>query len=192
MLFVDLDGFKGINDSLGHHRGDELLIAVASRLTHALRAPDTAARIGGDEFAVLVDDLHDEREAVIVANRMLEALREPITLAGQELTVRASIGVATARGPGGDLLRDADVAMYQAKNQGRDRVVSFDADMHAAMIAGVALENDLRCALRERRVLARLPADRRPRDRPRRAPPRRCCAGSTRRWSSSRWPRRPG
>ncbi len=147
VLFIDLDGFKGINDSLGHHGGDELLIAVAERLSRALRAPDTAARIGGDEFAVLVDDLHDERDAVIVANRMLEALREPVTLAGQELTVRASIGVATARGPGGDLLRDADVAMYQAKNQGRDRVVSFDAGMHAAMIAGVALENDLRRAL---------------------------------------------
>jgi len=149
VLFVDLDGFKGINDSLGHHRGDELLIEVARRLSAALRAPDTAARLGGDEFAVLVDDLRDEREAVTVAKRMLTALRKPITLGGQEFDVRASIGVATARGPGEDLLRDADLAMYQAKNQGRDRVVSFDAAMHSALVAGVALENDLRCALRK-------------------------------------------
>jgi predicted signal transduction protein with EAL and GGDEF domain len=96
---------------------------------------------------VLVDGLDDEREAVLVAKRMLDALRAPLTLNGQDVTVRASIGVATARGPGGDLLRDADLAMYQAKAQGRDRVVSFDCQMHEAMIAGVAMENDLRRAL---------------------------------------------
>jgi diguanylate cyclase (GGDEF)-like protein len=147
VLFVDLDGFKSINDSLGHGRGDELLIAVGKRLADTLRAGDTAARLGGDEFAVLVDALEDEREAVTVAKRVLAALRSPVTLTGQEFTVRASIGVATARGPGGDLLRDADLAMYQAKAQGRDRVVSFDCAMHEAMIAGVAMENDLRRAL---------------------------------------------
>ncbi len=147
VLFVDLDGFKTINDSLGHARGDELLIAVASRLSESLRAGDTAARLGGDEFAVLLDGLADEREAVIVAKRMLETLRGPVAVAGQEMLVRASIGVATARGPGGDLLRDADLAMYQAKAQGRDRVVSFDCEMHEAMLASVAMENDLRRAL---------------------------------------------
>ena len=134
VLFVDLDGFKSINDSLGHARGDELLIAVAKRLSETLRAGDTAARLGGDEFAVLLDGLTDEREAMTVAARMLEALR-PIA--------PASIGVATARQPGGDLLRDADLAMYQAKAQGRDRVLSFDCEM----LAGIALENDLRRAL---------------------------------------------
>lgn len=147
VLFLDLDGFKTINDSLGHGRGDELLIAVAQRLHGALRAGDTAARLGGDEFAVLVDGLVDEREALGVAQRMLDALRPPVPLAGQPVTVRASIGVATATGPGGDLLRDADLAMYQAKAQGRDRVVSFDGEMHAAMVASVAMEHELRQAL---------------------------------------------
>ena len=147
VLFLDLDGFKTINDSLGHARGDELLIAVATRLSEALRAGDTAARLGGDEFSVLVDGLTDEREAVLVAQRMLDALRAPVDLGGHVVTVRASIGVATARGPGGDLLRDADLAMYQAKSQGRDRVVAFDGDMHAAIVASVALEHELRQAL---------------------------------------------
>jgi diguanylate cyclase (GGDEF)-like protein len=134
VLFVDLDGFKTINDSLGHARGDELLIAVAHRLAESLRAGDTAARLGGDEFAILLDGLTDEREAMTVATRMLEALRA---------IAPASIGVATSRGPGGDLLRDADLAMYQAKSQGRDRVLSFDC----AMLADIAMENDLRRAL---------------------------------------------
>ena len=195
VLFVDLDGFKTINDSLGHARGDELLIAVAARLSEALRAGDTAARLGGDEFAVLLDGLTDEREAV--RRRPADARRA--ARAGDArragVTVRASIGVATARGPGGDLLRDADLAMYQAKAQGRDRVVSFDGDMHEAMLAGVALENDLRRALDGRRAV-RSRSSRSSTSRPaRRAPPRRCCAGHARhvrRASSSRWPRRPG
>ena len=89
---------------------------------------------------MLLDGLTDEREAVLVAKRMLDALRTPADLGGHVVTVRASIGVATARGPGGDLLRDADLAMYQAKSQGRDRVVSFDEDMHAAMVASVGAE----------------------------------------------------
>ena len=147
VLFVDLDGFKAVNDTLGHARGDELLTTVANRLSGALRGGDTAARLGGDEFAVLVDGLFDEREAVTVAKRMLEAVNAPVMLGGQEINVRASIGVATAREPGENLLRDADLAMYQAKAQGRGRVVSFDNDMHAAMLASVAMENDLRRAL---------------------------------------------
>ena len=147
VLFLDLDGFKTVNDSLGHGRGDELLVAVAGRLADTLRAGDTAARLGGDEFAVLLTDLPAEGEAPLIAERILEALRAPFGLAGHELAVRASVGIATARGPGGDLLRDADLAMYQAKAQGRDRVVSFDGAMHAAMLARMALERDLRRAL---------------------------------------------
>ena len=88
VLFLDLDGFKTINDSLGHARGDELLIAVAARLSEALRAGDTAARLGGDEFSVLIDGLTDEREAVLVAQRMLDALRTPVDLGGHAVTVR--------------------------------------------------------------------------------------------------------
>jgi diguanylate cyclase (GGDEF)-like protein len=147
VLFLDLDGFKTVNDSLGHGRGDELLVAVAERLAGALRAGDTAARIGGDEFAILVEALAVEHEAVVVADRVMAALRAPFALDGQKLAVRASIGIATARVPGGDLLRDADLAMYQAKAQGRDRVVGFDSEMHAAMVARMALEADLRRAL---------------------------------------------
>ena len=147
VLFLDLDGFKTVNDSLGHGRGDELLVAVAERLTGVLRVGDTGARLGGDEFAVLVADLANEADAALVGERILEALRPPFRLGGQELAVRASVGIATARGPGGDLLRDADLAMYQAKAQGRDRIVGFDGAMHAAMLARMALERDLRKAL---------------------------------------------
>jgi diguanylate cyclase (GGDEF)-like protein len=147
VLFLDLDGFKTINDSLGHGCGDELLVAVAQRLDGVLRAGDTAARLGGDEFAILIEALDVEHEALLVAERIMVALRAPFQLGGHEISVRASIGVATARGPGGDLLRDADLAMYQAKAQGRDRVVGFDGDMHAAMVDRLELEGDLRRAL---------------------------------------------
>jgi diguanylate cyclase (GGDEF)-like protein len=147
VLFLDLDGFKTVNDSLGHGRGDELLVAVAQRLASVLRVGDTAARLGGDEFAILLEALSSEQEAVRVAERIMAALRAPLTLSGQDVAVRASIGIATARGPGGDLLRDADLAMYQAKAQGRDRIVGFDSEMHAAMVDRMAMESDLRRAL---------------------------------------------
>jgi diguanylate cyclase len=146
VLFVDLDGFKTINDSLGHAGGDELLVAVAERVTSVLRAGDTAARLGGDEFAILLEGLSDEREALIVAERVTAALRAPFAVGGLDVRVRASIGVATGEG---DLLRDADVAMYQAKAQGRDRVAVFDCGMHDALVERVALENDLRRALED-------------------------------------------
>jgi diguanylate cyclase (GGDEF)-like protein len=147
VLFLDLDGFKTVNDSLGHGLGDELLVGVARRLESVLRAGDTAARLGGDEFAILVEDLDADRQAVIVADRIMAALRAPFTIGGQEVAARASIGVATAGGPGSDLLRDADLAMYQAKADGRDRIVGFNGDMHAAMVERMALEGDLRRAL---------------------------------------------
>ena len=114
---------------------------------------------------MLLDGLTDEREAVLVAKRMLDALRAPVDLGGHVVTVRASIGVATARGPGGDLLRDADLAMYQAKSQGRDRVVSFDEDMHAAMVASVATRARAAAGAGGGRAVARVPADRGPGDR---------------------------
>ncbi len=147
VLFLDLDGFKTINDSLGHSRGDQLLQAVAGRLAGALRASDTAARLGGDEFAVLVEDLADEQEALAVARRILEALDTPFAVGESDFMVRASVGVTTAREPGRDLLRDADLAMYQAKAQGRNRVVLFDCAMHSDVVARLAMERDLRGAL---------------------------------------------
>ena len=134
MLFVDLDGFKTINDSLGHARGDELLIAVAKPLSETLRAGDTAARLGGDEFAVLLDGLTDEREAVIVATRCWRRCAAWRSPARSRSCGRASASPRRA-GRAATCLRDADLAMYQAKAQGRDRVVSFDCEMHAAMLA---------------------------------------------------------
>ena len=147
VLFLDLDGFKTVNDSLGHGAGDELLVAVATRLDGVLRAGDSAARLGGDEFAILVEGLAAEQEAITVAERVLAALRAPFAIGGQDVGARASVGIATARGPGSDLLRDADLAMYQAKTEGRDRIVAYDCAMHVAMVERVALERDLRHAL---------------------------------------------
>ncbi|MGH8973305.1 MAG: diguanylate cyclase domain-containing protein, partial [Acidimicrobiia bacterium] len=123
VLFVDLDNFKTVNDSLGHTAGDELLIAVAERLRGCLRATDTAARLGGDEFAVLVEDLASPDDATEVADRLLDVLRQPFTVAGKETVVGASIGIAFGvRGANsGELLRNADIAMYTAKKYGKDR-----------------------------------------------------------------------
>lgn len=119
VLFVDLDRFKLVNDSLGHLAGDRLLQIVAERLEQAVRPGDTVARLGGDEFTVLLESLPDTEEANAVASRVHEALKLPITIQGRELSTSASIGIATA-GPGArpeDVLRDADRAMYRAKDR---------------------------------------------------------------------------
>src|SRR5215207_9668966 len=146
VLFLDLDRFKVVNDSLGHHAGDELLQSVALRLDAALRPGDTVARMGGDEFTVL---LEDPREASIVAERVLATLAEPFSLAGRELHVSGSIGIALAT-PDVDpeeLIRDADVAMYRAKAEGKARHAVFDAHMHRNVLARLDLETDLRRAI---------------------------------------------
>jgi diguanylate cyclase (GGDEF)-like protein len=121
VLFMDLDNFKDVNDSLGHEVGDRLLVAVAERLRGCLRPEDTLARFGGDEFTVLVDDVENPADAVRVAGRIVEAFREPFVLEGRELFIKPSIGIAlgTARTSSSDeLLREADTAMYQAKDEG--------------------------------------------------------------------------
>ncbi len=122
VLFCDLDGFKAVNDSRGHAAGDALLIAVAHRLRGALRPGDTVARLGGDEFVILGQDLAGTEEAVAIAERMREALREPITVERSPIRVTLSTGVVVADGSRcpDDLLRDADIAMYRAKERGRD------------------------------------------------------------------------
>ena len=149
VLFLDLDRFKVVNDSLGHHIGDRLLLAVAQRLEGALRPTDTVARLGGDEFTVLLTDVVDARGAILVAERVQHALRTPFELGGRELFLDASIGIALA-GAGAepaDVMRDADVAMYRAKSDGRGRHAVFDAAMHAQVLRRLDMETELRQAV---------------------------------------------
>ncbi|HEY3239215.1 MAG TPA: EAL domain-containing protein [Acidimicrobiia bacterium] len=150
VLFIDLDRFKAVNDSLGHATGDQLLVAVASRLRHVLRPTDTVARLGGDEFAVVCDHLEDEADVADIAERLRRALVAPVTIDGQDVKTSASIGVALARSPGAspeDLLRDADTAMYQAKGGGRNRFEIFEPGMRARSVARRGLAEELRLAL---------------------------------------------
>ncbi len=150
VLFIDLDDFKTVNDSLGHGEGDQLLVAVAERLRGAVRAADTIARMGGDEFAVLVEDPADAGAPVEVARRLLANLEAPFERAGKELFVHASVGVAasTSKSQTADeLLRNADVSMYTAKSNGKNRVEVFQPAMHTAALARLALKGDLERAL---------------------------------------------
>ena len=150
VLLFDLDGFKNLNDSLGHAFGDRMLAAVAERLEGLLRPSDTACRLGGDEFAVLVEDLTGGVDATVVAGRILDAIRQPILVEGKEVVTAASIGIAIAETfetTPDDLLRNADVAMYTAKSRGRNRFEVFKPSMHKAMLDRLDLEADLRRAV---------------------------------------------
>jgi diguanylate cyclase (GGDEF)-like protein len=149
-LFLDLDDFKDINDTLGHEAGDELLIKVAGRLTSALRDGDSIGRLGGDEFVVLVDGSTDESGPEAVAQRVLDALIEPITIASspQPLQVTASIGIAKgADVTPAQLLKDADIALYRAKNAGKHRAVVFSRSMQESVEGHRRMELDLHHAL---------------------------------------------
>lgn len=150
VMFLDLDNFKAVNDTHGHHFGDQLLIAVARRLEACVRQEDTVARIGGDEFAILLDTVQDAASVIMVADRIRESLVRPFTAEGSEYGTSASIGIAVSASGyehGEDLLRDADAAMYRAKASGRDDYVIFDSDMHARALAQRELEADLRSAV---------------------------------------------
>ncbi|MGH2688964.1 MAG: putative bifunctional diguanylate cyclase/phosphodiesterase, partial [Actinomycetota bacterium] len=157
VLFVDLDHFKDVNDSLGHAAGDDLLEAVAARLEGALRTGDTVARLGGDEFGVLLGGIADPSEGALVADRILEVLRAPFEVGGSEVYVTASIGIAVAQAGGstgaGELLRDADLAMNMAKDEGRSRSRVFQTAMHAHLLERVELEADLRRAIERNELM---------------------------------------
>jgi diguanylate cyclase (GGDEF)-like protein len=149
-LFLDLDDFKNVNDTLGHGAGDRLLIAVSNRLSSTLRDADTLGRMGGDEFVVLIDGTSLDAAPELVAERMLDVMRQPFQLddVSMPLTVNVSIGVATGdRVSAGDLLRDADVALYQAKAAGKNRYEIFDPHMQTSISRRTDLEFDLRSAL---------------------------------------------
>ena len=156
VLFLDLDGFKEVNDSLGHDHGDLLLVAVAERLRGCVRDNDTVARLGGDEFAVLVAAVDGAEQAHNVAARITTDLREPFIVNDRETHVRASIGIAVAEADGidaGPVLRNADLAMYRAKAAREGGFVVFDPTMHAHLVERLELETDLRRAVREHGIM---------------------------------------
>jgi diguanylate cyclase (GGDEF)-like protein len=150
VLFIDLDRFKVINDTLGHADGDTLLLEIASRLRQALRASDVVARLGGDEFVVMLPELTDEQEIAIVARKLLAAVMQPVMLRGQDCRVTASIGIAVYPEDGNDeqaLTKNADMAMYLAKDDGKNDFRRFSPDMKTQSIERLVLETNLRDAL---------------------------------------------
>jgi diguanylate cyclase (GGDEF)-like protein/PAS domain S-box-containing protein len=147
VLFFDLDRFKNVNDSLGHSMGDKLLVGIARRLEHFLRPGDTVARLGGDEFAVLIHRVEDASGAIHVADRIQEVLSMNFSIEGHDVMVTASIGIAhssTGYSSPEEILRDADIAMYRAKAEGKARYEIFDRDMHQSAVALLKLETELR------------------------------------------------
>jgi diguanylate cyclase (GGDEF)-like protein/PAS domain S-box-containing protein len=152
VMFIDMDRFKTINDTLGHHVGDQLLIEVARRLKASVRESDIVARLGGDEFVVALTALTDNMDAAPVAEKILRALGQPYAIDGSELHSSPSIGIAVFPVDGGDgeaLMKNADTAMYHAKERGRNNIQFFTAELNSAASERLTLENDLRQALRD-------------------------------------------
>lgn len=150
VLFIDLDRFKYVNDSLGHHAGDLLLIEVARRIEACLRPNDTVARLGGDEFTILIEEIASLEEVAIIAERLQSNILEPFDLDGREFMTTVSIGIALGNHEytsAENVLRDADTAMYHAKVNGKARFAVFDQDMHARVISTMETEADLRRAI---------------------------------------------
>jgi diguanylate cyclase (GGDEF)-like protein/PAS domain S-box-containing protein len=150
LLYLDLDDFKGVNDSLGHSVGDQVLVEVAKRIKAAIRVEDTAARLGGDEFAVLLQETRSVEEVVVVAERILAGLRAPIDLDGTAITIGASVGIVRPDARDSEpanVLRDADIAMYEAKREARGSFRVFGQAMFTATVDRLSLETDPRAAL---------------------------------------------
>ena len=156
VLFIDLDHFKKINDTAGHSMGDQLLIAVAERLKNSTRPGDTISRFGGDEFLVIVDGLKDPGDAIAAAERIQVGFSHNFSIEGNEIYITASIGIALSGvdcATPDDLIRNADLAMYRAKAQGRSSYAVFDRSMHSIVLASVKMENDLRNALKRNEII---------------------------------------
>ena len=152
VLYIDLDGFKGVNDTLGHDAGDALLRQVATRIGAVVRSGDTVARLGGDEFAVLIEDTQvTADDSAMLARRIIEAMGDPVSIGGRQVSISASVGVATADADSTPttLLRDADIAMYRAKASGKGTFVRFEPAMRIAAIERLQIESDLGNALAE-------------------------------------------
>jgi diguanylate cyclase (GGDEF)-like protein/PAS domain S-box-containing protein len=149
VMFLDLDDFKIINDSLGHEAGDKVLTAVAQCLEESLRQSDTAARLGGDEFALLVEQLTEPDEAIEVGKRLIELIRGPVSLESRDLFIEASIGIAIggSEHDADQMLREADAAMYRAKGHGKSRFELYESEIHAAVLERLELRGDLQRAL---------------------------------------------
>ncbi|MBE9221147.1 EAL domain-containing protein [Cyanobacterium stanieri LEGE 03274] len=150
VLFLDLDNFKVINDSLGHSTGDKLLISMAKLLQDFIRETDIAARLGGDEFVILLEDIATIQEAITVAQRIIQALESPFTLDNKNVFIKTSIGITTGSAEdekAENILRDADIAMYRAKQRGKGKYAIFDPIMHSQVVERLQMENDLRHAL---------------------------------------------
>ena len=149
IIFLDLDNFKTVNDTFGHLEGDRLLTTVADRLLNASRGSDTVARIGGDEFAVLLEGIQQDEDIMVVVRRILGSMQLPVPLQGREITISVSIGIARPRGDEriDELLRNADVAMYKAKEDGKGCYAVFEPSMYAALLARLELATDLRQAV---------------------------------------------
>jgi diguanylate cyclase (GGDEF)-like protein/PAS domain S-box-containing protein len=153
ILYLDVDRFKGVNDSFGHAAGDELLVAIARRLERCLRPSDTLARLGGDDFAILLEDLRSGTDATRVAERIHRNMVEPFDVSGNEVYCSTSIGIALSTSGyarAHEMLRDANTAMYRAKANGRSRHEIFDADMHRRAVSQLKIETDLRRAIERR------------------------------------------